>query len=192
MATLDLCGFADITASSTCGETSAGIASEVIVGYKEDLKALPGFKKPSETDADMGVFAEIEDTPGFQMKTGKRFYRFVIDTDSGQLTATSVAQGKGFTSQLVFKIVEMTPVISALMRVLNNRKDAFLCVKDDQHGYKVIYHPTRNIKIDSGGISYDSGTTPDSESGTTVTVSCPAIAPVTYYKGTISLEEATE
>ena len=191
MATLDLCGFADITASNTCGETSAGIASDIFVGFKEDLTALPGFKEPSESDDDMGVFAEIEDTPGFKMKPGKRFFRFVIDTDSGQITSTSIAQGKGFTAQLVFKIVEMTPTISALMRVLNNRKDAFVAVKDDKHGFKMLYHPNRNIKIDNGGISYDSGTTPDSDSGTTVTLSCPAIAPVTYYKGTFSTVEGS-
>ena len=54
----------------------------------------------------------------------------------------------------------------------------------------MIYNPDRNIKIDSGGISYDSGTTPDSESGTTVTISVPAPAPAIYYAGEVSTTPA--
>ena len=186
-----LCEFAEITAASNCGETGAGIASSILIGFKEDLESLPQFKESEEGDEDMSAFASIDDTTGFKFKTGKCAYKWVIDTDTGQLTSSSVAQQKGFNNQLVFKIAQMTPNISALLRVLNNRKDAFIAIPEGDK-YKMIYNPDRNIKIDAGGISYDSGTTPDSESGTTVTVSVPAPAPVVYYTGEISTTPAME
>lgn len=189
MAKKTLCDFADITSASTCGESIAGIATTIYIGFKNDLKSLPQFKESEEADEDMSAFASVDDTTGFQFATGKCFHKWVIDTDSGQLTSTSVAQQKGFTNQLVFKIAEMTPNISALLRVLNNRKDAFIAIPEGAK-YKMLYNPDRNIKIDSGGISYDSGTTPDSESGTTVTISVPAPAPVIYYAGVVSTTPA--
>lgn len=192
MAGKTLCDFAAIDAANTCGESMAGIASEIYIAFKSDLKdgARPAFKESDSDGLDMGAFASIEETPGFEFAEGKCFYKWVIDSDSGQVTATSIAQQKGFNTQLVFKITEMTPNISALFRVLNNRKDAFIAIPDGKSRYKMIYHPDRNIKIDSGGISYDSGTTPDSESGTTVTVSCPCPAPVLYYSGEVSTTPA--
>ena len=192
MAAKTLCDFASIEAGQSCGESLAGIATTVYVAFKGDLKSTPpGFKSAEEADPDMSAFAEIEDTPGFEFKDGKCFYKWDIDTDTGQLTSTSVAQQKGFTNQLVFRIQQMTPNISALFRVLNNRKDAFIAIPDGTGLYRLIYHPERNINIDNGGISYDSGTTPDSDSGTTVTVSVPSIAPVLYYKGTVSTTPAS-
>ena len=189
MAGNTLCDLADISSAENCGESMAGIATTLYVAFKGDLKGdPPAYKTTAESD--MGDFAMIEDTPGFQFAEGKRFYKWEIDTDSGQLTSTSVKQQKGFTNQLVFKIQQMTPTISALLRVLNNRKDAFIAIPTDDGKYTMIYHPTRNIQIDSGGISYDSGTTPDSDSGTTVTVSVPALAPVVYYEGEVSTTPA--
>ena len=182
MAGNTLCDLADI-------ESMAGIATTLYVAFKGDLKGdPPAYKTTAESD--MGDFAMIEDTPGFEFAEGKRFYKWEIDTDSGQLTSSSVKQQKGFTNQLVFKIQQMTPTISALLRVLNNRKDAFIAIPTDDGKYMMIYHPTRNIQIDSGGISFDSGTTPDSDSGTTVTVSVPALAPVVYYEGEVSTTPA--
>lgn len=189
MAKKTLCDFADITSASTCGESIAGIATTIYIGFKNDLESMPKFKESEEGDEDMSAFASVDDTTGFEFVTGKCFHKWEIDTDSGQLTSTSVAQQKGFTNQLVFKIAEMTPQISALLRVLNNRKDAFIAIPEGDK-YKMIYNPDRNIKIDSGGISYDSGTTPDSESGTTVTISVPAPAPVIYYAGEVSTTPA--
>lgn len=192
MAAKTLCDFASIEAGQSCGENLAGIATTIYVAFKGDLDGTPpGFKASTEEDEDMSAFAEIEDTPGFKFQTGKCFYKWDIDTDTGQLTSTSVAQQKGFTNQLVFRIQQMTPNISALFRVLNNRKDAFIAIPDGTGLYRLIYHPERNINIDNGGISYDSGTTPDSDSGTTVTVSVPSIAPVLYYKGTVSTTPAS-
>lgn len=191
MAKKTLCDFADINSASTCGESLSGIATTIYIAFKDDLKSLPKYKDSAEDDGDMSAFASVDDVTGFKFKTGKCFYKWEIVTDSGQLTSTSVAQQKGFINQLVLKIAEMNANISALLRVLNNRKDAFLAIPEGDK-YKMIYNPDRNIKIDSGGISYDSGTTPDSESGTTVTVSVPAPAPVIYYAGEVSTTPAVE
>lgn len=106
MAKKTLCEFADITSANTCGESIAGTATTIYIGFKNDLKSLPKFKEPDESDEDMSAFASVDDTTGFQFVTGKCFHKWEIDTDSGQLTSTSVAQQKGFNNQLSFKIAK--------------------------------------------------------------------------------------
>ncbi|MDR1980372.1 MAG: hypothetical protein LBQ39_01970 [Tannerellaceae bacterium] len=192
MAIVGLCDFADYTAAESCGEVLNGIASVIYVGFKNDLTALPKLKVPgdSATNFGLGDYSYIEEEPGFLFKTGKRFYKFEIATDSGQFTASSVETGKGFTQQLVFKIEKMTPELATMLRTINNRKDVFFVFPEGDQ-YQAFYDPDRNRGIASGGIAYDSGNTPDSDSGATLTATLMTRTPKTYYKGTVSTTPAT-
>lgn len=190
---MTLCDFADQSAASNCGESLAGISTTVYIGFKNDMKdPLPILKEPTDESTEFGIadYAEIESTPGFQLQTGKRFYKWEFETETGQLTTSSNGQKKGFTQTFTFKIANMTPELSALLRNLNNRLDVFFLFPEQDH-YVAIYDPDRNVKIDSGGIAYDSGNTVDSEFGTTVTVSLSTRLPKTYYFGTVSTEVAS-
>lgn len=192
MANATLCDFADQTAATSCEEALAGIATTVYIGFKNDMvDPLPQLMVPGADAADfaLGDYAKIEDTPGFKPKTGKKFYKWEFDTDTGQLTTSSVGQQKGFTQTFTFKMKNMTPELSALLRNLNNRKDIFFLFPEDDH-YVAIYDPFRNVNIDSGGIAYDSGTTSDSDSGVTITVTLATKLPKTYYFGTVPLSDA--
>lgn len=192
MASATLCDFADQTAATSCEEALAGIATTVYIGFKNDMvDPLPQLMVPGADAANftLGDYAKIEDTPGFKPKTGKKFYKWEFDTDTGQLTTSSVGQQKGFTQTFTFKMKNMTPELSALLRNLNNRKDIFFLFPEDDH-YVAIYDPFRNVNIDSGGIAYDSGTTSDSDSGVTITVTLATKLPKTYYFGTVPLSDA--
>ena len=187
-ANASICDFADQSASTSCGESLAGIATTVYVGFKNDMAdPLPQLKTPTADDTGFLLedYAKIDDTPGFKPKPGKKFYKWEVDTDSGQLTTSSVGMQKGFTQTFTFKMKNMTPEPSSLLRNLNNRKDVFFLFPEDDH-YVAIYDPNRNVNIDSGGIAYDSGTTSDSDSGSTVTVTLATRLPKTYYYGEVS------
>lgn len=188
MAAKTLCDFASVTAEQFCGETLAGIANVAYIGFKGDLKALPKFKTATETMAD---FVNIEPEPGFGFKNGKCFYKWEFTAETGQLTYSSNGQGKGFTQTFVMKLDRQDAEAAALYRVMNNRKDIFILIPEGDH-YVCIYDPDRNVKIDSGGIAGDSGTTPDSDNGVTITMTLPTIAPKTFYAGTVTTEPAPD
>lgn len=180
------CDLADITAASDCGESLAGLPTRLYVGFKDDLTARPRLKRPTGEAGDFafGDYSYIEETPGFEFKDGKHFFMWDIRTDSGQITSSLIAQKKGYTQSLTLGFEIMTPFISSLMRMLGNRKDVFFLIPEGDE-YIAFYDPDRDFVIDSGGIAYDSGTTADSESGTTVTMSLNTLPPKTYYKGTV-------
>lgn len=188
-----LCGFADQSAASSCGESLSGIATTVYIAFKNDLvEPYPKLKVPGAEDVDFDLeeYAKIEEIPGFKFKTGKCFYKWEFDTESGQITSSSKGQQKGYEQTLTFLMKNMTPQLSALMRVLNNRKDVFFMLPEEDH-FTGIYDPDRNVNIADGGISYDSGKAAGDDSGTTVTVSLPTRLPKTYYYGTVSTTPAT-
>lgn len=187
-----LCDFADQTAATSCGESISGIATTVYIGFKNDLKGeLPRLMAPGGEAASFPIadYSKISDTPGFQFKDGKHFFKWEFDTESGQLTSSSSGQQKGFLQTFTFMMKNMTPELSALMRNLNNRKDVFFLFPEEDH-YVAIYDPDRNVNIADGGISYDSGKASGDDSGTTVTVTLPTRLPKTYYFGTVSTEPA--
>lgn len=181
------CDFASQTAAMNCGESLAGIATTVFIGFKNDLKELPRLMTPADdaTEFALGEYAKISDAPGFAFNTGKSFYKWEFDTETGQLTSTSKGQSKGYEQTFTFMMKNMSPEMSSLLRNLNNRKDVFFLFPEDDH-YVAIYDPDRNVKIDDGGIAYDSGKASGDDSGTTVTVTLPTKLPKTYYFGTVS------
>lgn len=183
------CDLADITAATDCGESLAGIASVVYVGFKGDLVNPPRLKQPGSGSSGftLGDYSYIESTPGFTFKSGKGFKKWEIATDTGQFTLSSNGQKKGFVQTINFGFDSISPEIAAMLRTINNRKDVFFVLPEGEQ-YQVVYDPDRNVSIDSGGIAYDSGTTPDSDQGLTVSINLSTVSPKTYYDGTITVE----
>lgn len=187
------CDFASQTAAMNCGEEIAGTATTVYIGFKNDLKGdLPRLMTPEKdaTDFALGDYAKIADTPGFVFNAGKCFYKWEFESETGQLTSTSKGQSKGWEVSFTFMMKNMSPELSSLLRNLNNRKDAIFFFPEDDH-FVAIYDPDRNVKIDDGGIAYDSGKASGDDSGVTITVTLPTRLAKTYYYGTITTTPAT-
>ncbi|MCD8176737.1 MAG: hypothetical protein LUE98_04655 [Tannerellaceae bacterium] len=189
------CDLQAITEADNCGEATRGIATIIYVGFKGDLKARPRLKTPSDGNGSFGLgdYSYVEETPGFtaaNFKDGKSMVEWEIRTDSGQFTLSSNGQKAGFTQTLTFGFDQMTPEIASMLRVINNRKDIFFAIPEGDQ-FQLLYDPDRNVSIDSGGIAYDSGTTPDSDSGVTIAINLSTVSSKTYYNGTVSTTPAT-
>ena len=101
----------------------------------------------------------------FTFKSGKGAWKFRIKKQTGQITSTGNEGAKGWNVQLLFTID-----------------------KDVENTYYVVYDPVFGTEINS---NYDSGTTPDSDSGHSVTVtSNPNRYPLCTWTGTLTM--ATE
>lgn len=181
------CDLADLAANDACTEQFSGISTTIYIGFKSELKAPVEMKASPAAIED---YAHLAETPGFVFNTGKKFYKWEIATDSGQYTYKSNGQNKGFLQTLQFKVDTQDAQVSQMLRVLNNHKDAFILFPEGDK-YIAMYNKDRNIKIDDGGISGDSGTTIESESGVTISVSVPSIVPKLYYAGTVSTTAAS-
>ena len=99
----------------------------------------------------------------FKFKPGKGAWKFRIKKQTGQITSTGNEGAKGWNVQLLFTID-----------------------KDVENTYYVVYDPVFGTEINS---NYDSGTTPDSDSGHSVTVtSNPNRYPLSTWTGTLTLK----
>ena len=106
---------------------------------------------------------------------------------SVQLTSTGNEGPKGFNVQLVFVIDRDVENASQVIRILKNRGDAIFFVENPSAPgtYRVVYDPVAGTEINA---NYDSGTTPDSDSGYTVTVtSNPNRYGLTSWTGTLTM-----
>lgn len=73
-----------------------------------------------------------------------------------------------------------------VLRILKNRGDAIFFAENPAGGYYVVYDPTFGTEVNN---NYDSGTTPDSDSGHAVTVtSNPNRYSLTTWSGTLTLK----
>lgn len=152
----------------------------IYVAYPEDLEATPTYEENA---------SKFSDT-SFAFKTGKGAWRFRIKKQTGQVTATGNEGAKGWNVQLLFTIDRDVENASHVLRVLKNRGDAIFFAENPSvtGSYYVVYDPAFGTEINS---NYDSGTTPDSDSGHQVTVTCnPCRYPLTTWSGTLTLAGA--
>lgn len=144
--------------ASTCEENYSGIGTSVYVAFVEDLEAQYDYSASGE----MAGF----DESAFKFKQGKGFYQLDIKKKSGKVTAESNGQGKGFTNVLTFVINQSMEDMALISRAMNNA-DTLWAASDGKGGYYMIYD--RNFAPEVA-ISADTGDTPDSDNGFTVTV----------------------
>ena len=142
--------------SSNCTENFAGVGARVLVALVEDLSA------PAEWSEELAGF-----TPdSFTFKEGKGFSELDIKKKSGKVTFESNGQNKGFSNVLTFIVDHNMERMAYLARIVNN-VDCIWMVADGKGGWYTLYDPDFSTEI---SISGDTGDTPDSDSGITVTV----------------------
>ena len=177
------CDLKDIAqASAGCEEQLSGLGNTVYVAYPEDLAGTPGYA------ADKAEF----DTSAFTFKPSKGAWKIRCKKQSVHLTSTGNEGPKGFNVQLVFVIDRDVENASQVIRILKNRGDAIFFVENPSvpGTYRVVYDPVAGTEINA---NYDSGTTPDSDSGYTVTVtSNPNRYGLTSWTGTLTIKSDLE
>ena len=173
------CDLKDIAqAAAGCEEQLSGLGNMVYVAYPEDLQAAPTYEENS------AAFASTS----FKFSSGKGAWKIRCKKQSVQLTATGNEGPKGFNVQLVFVVDRDVENASQVIRILKNRGDAIFFVENPSSPgtYRVVYDPVAGTEINA---NYDSGTTPDSDSGYTVTVtSNPNRYGLTSWTGTLTVK----
>ena len=171
------CDLMDIgQAAAGCDEQFAGIGNQIYVAYPEDLTAKPVY------EASKAAFTEAS----FAFSPGKGAWKFRIKKQSGQISSTGNEGAKGYNVQLIFTIDKDVENAAHVLRILKNRGDAIFFAENPAGGYYVVYDPTFGTEVNN---NYDSGTTPDSDSGHAVTVtSNPNRYSLTTWSGTLTLK----
>lgn len=174
------CDLKDIgLADAGCGEAFSGLGNKVYVFFPEDLQAAPTF------DEKGAAFAEA----AFTFAEGKGANVIKIKKQSGHLSSTGNAGAKGWNVTLEFVIDKDLDNAAHILRILKNRGDAVWMVEcPDGTGYYVVYDPVFGTEVNS---NFDSGTTPDSDNGHTVTVTCnPCRYSTIKWSGTLTLKSS--
>lgn len=171
-----LCDITDIGTLNTCPkETYSGIGHVIYVAYPEDLVYKPLY---------MNCEAAFS-LSSFVFKPGKGAYRIYIKKKSGQIQSIGYDGPRGYKVSLMFTVDQCLENAARVFRILKNREDAIFFVDRFDGGYYVVYDPVFGTKVSN---SYDSGKTPDSDRGYSVTVTCdPSKYSLTKYDGALTI-----
>lgn len=171
------CELKDIgLADAGCGEYFSGLGNRIYVFFPEDLEAAPTYEENG------AAFA----TAAFKFKTQKGANEIKIKKQSAHLSSQGNPGAKGYNNTLEFVIDKDLDNAAQLLRIVKNRGDAVWMVDCPEGGYYVVYDPVYGTEVNS---NFDSGTTPDSDNGHTVTVtSNPNRYPITKWNGTLTLK----
>lgn len=173
------CDLQDIAqAAAGCDEQFSGLGNHIYVAYPEDLSAAPTY------DPAKAAFTEAS----FTFKSGKGAWDFRIKKQTGKISSTGNEGAKGYNVTLTFNIDKDVENAAQVLRILKNRGDAIFFAERPAGGYFVVYDPTFGTEINN---NYDTGDTPESDSGHTVTVtSNPNRFSITTWEGTLTLKSA--
>ena len=141
-----------VLASEQCTENFAGLGEVVYVGRKSDLAA-----PLTLTD---GVYS----TPTF--KEGKGLFKIECAEETQGIIGSSLSSGKGYKQTLDFVIDKVDKATARVSRALNNLKDLFFIVPDNED-YQILYDPIRKCKVDTDGIQSNTGKAAADERQTT-------------------------
>lgn len=167
--------------ASNCTESFSGVGTKAYVAFIEDLET------PGVWSDDLAGF-----TPdSFTFKSGKGFYEIDIKKKSGKVTSESNAQGGGFNNVLTFVVNNNMDDMAYILRTINNVDTMWLISDGSDDGFYAMYDPQFAPEVTSSG---DTGDTPDSDRGFTLTVTAsPARYPLAKWHGTPQVvAEATE
>ncbi len=140
---------------SDCAENFSGVGNYLLIASKA---AMAG--KTPAYDENLAKYADdsFENVDVVKVK---------IVADSGQVTSTNNPNGGGFNNVVTARVGKDMNKMSALSRRLNNMDDYFVFVPTGKtNEYYVIGDPNRAMQFQD---NFDSGNTPDSEHGHTVT-----------------------
>ena len=165
--------------SQNCSESFSGVGTRVYVALIEDLET-PGVWSEE--------FAGFE-PDSFTFKAGKGFYELDIKKKSGKVTFESNPQGGGFNNVLTFVMNNNMDQMAYILRTINNVDTCWL-VSDGKGGFYALYDPEFAPEVTSSG---DTGDTPDSDRGITMTVTAsPARYPFAKWNGTPTIASSEE
>ena len=135
-------------AGDECLENLAGLGEVAYLGLKSDLET-----PLTATD-------NVYSMPTF--KSGKGLYRVDLRENSQKIAGSSQGKRKGFqlTATLIFDAVNKKT--SKIARALNNLGDLFIIMPDGDDN-QIMYDPNKKLHADNGGITTDTGDTPDSD-----------------------------
>ena len=163
--------------ASNCTESFSGVGTKAYVAFIEDLETPGVWSDDPVGDSGAGGF-----TPdSFTFKAGRGFYEIDIKKKSGKVTSESNPQGGGFNNVLTFVVNNNMDRMSYILRTINN-VDTMWLISDGKGGYYAMYDPQFAPEVTSSG---DTGDTPDSDRGFTITVTAsPAHYPLAKWFGT--------
>jgi hypothetical protein len=172
------CEIMDIAqAAAGCEEQFSGLGNTVYVALPEDLTAPPEYEESGKA---------AYSTSAFTFDAEKGAYKIRCKKQTVQITATANEGAKGYNVQMMFTVDKDVMNAAQVFRVLKNRGDVIFFAENPAGGYYVVYDPHFGTEIVN---NYDTGTTPDSDMGHTVTVTCnPCPFALTSWDGTLTIK----
>ena len=161
-------------AGDECLENLAGLGEVAYLGLKSDLK--------NPLTATDNVYS------GLEFKDTKGLFKVELKENSQKIASESQGKRKGFqqTATLIFDAVNRTT--SKIARALNNLGDVFIIFPDGEDS-QIMYDPNKKLHADNGGITTDTGDTPDSDRVMTCNL---ILGPVKYPNNYIELPTSTD
>lgn len=152
----------DYLAGDECLENLAGLGEVAYIGRKSELQ--------SPMTATTNTFS----TPVFKKDCG--LVKVELKEESQKIASESQGKRKGFnlTATLVFDAVNKKT--SEIGRALNNLGDLFVIMPDGDET-QILYDANKKIRIDSGGLTADTGAAASDDRITTANL---ILGPVKY------------
>lgn len=172
------CNLKNVGSSAvSCKENFSGVGTKLFLFLPEDLQAVPTY------DEEKAEYTEAS----FTFKEGKGAYEVILKPKSGKVTSSSNANGGGFSNVFTGIVAKSMDEMSHIARVLNNRNFGAM-VSDGSGKYYVLYSPDFDNEF---SLESDTGDTPDSDHGHTLTITCsPMLYPLTKWAGTLTMAPA--
>ena len=162
--------------AANCQENFSGVGTRVYVALADSLK--PGSVKWSDQFA--GFAASSFAAESFE---GGGFYAIDIKQKSGKITSESNPQGGGFNNVFTGVVNSNMDRFAYIARTINNVDTIWLISDGSDDGYYVIYDPQFAPEF---ALSADTGDTPDSDRGFTLTVTAsPSRYPLAKWHGVV-------
>ena len=171
------CKFVHVGSSTAeCKENFSGVANELYLFLIDDLKnTKPTYKEDSN---------EFEST-AFEFKEGAGAVKVLMKPKSGKITATNNPGAGGFSVVYTGVVNKDLDRMAYLSRVANNAQNFGAMVSDGTGKYYVLY-TEYGIELTT---EFDSGDTPDSDHGTTITITAsPMLYGPAKWEGTPTLQ----
>lgn len=153
------CNLINVKAAKSCKEDFSGVGSRFYIFSGEGI-----------AEQDLSGVETMED---YIKVLEKYLANGVVQVDikpkSGKVTAESNANGGGFSNVFTGVVSNNMKDMSELSRVLNNTTDWGVLVPAGNNEYYFLYDKAFGIEF---GNSSDTGDTPDSDHGHTLTITC--------------------
>ena len=135
-------------AGDECTENLAGLGEVVYVGHKSDL------------ETPLVATDDVYSMPKF--KEGKGLKKLDLRENSQKIASESQGKRKGYQQTATLVIDAVNRKTSMIARAFNNLGDLFLIFPDGDDN-QIMYDPNKKLHADSGGITTETGDTPDSD-----------------------------